>query len=341
MKRIIVTDTHLGVKQGSPLYNDVNIKLFTQICEYAEEHYCEGIIHLGDFFDNRKSINIKVILKALQIIEMLTTTFTEVKLLVGNHDTIYKDDIHNTLLSMFERYQDEIIVDRPEKVFGDILLVPWLFNKEILKNDYKCDTLMGHFEMNGVAMNEAGSVMEGSSLSTGDFKNFKKVYSGHFHTPGKYGNIQYLGSPFHTSFSDVDGKRGFYAHDTDTQEMEFIEFDDYPKFRRIKDTDDPKEVAGLVPGNIVELIFTEDHGINGNLEIIERVKGWQPLTLAPKYVNINESMSQEDIKEEDIEIKDHLGILQEYFDQSEQPEHIKPLMLAKMAEAIYKETIND
>jgi hypothetical protein len=242
---------------------------------------------------------------------------------------------------MFRRYREDIVVDRPEMVYGNILLVPWVFNSDILKNEHKADVLMGHFDILGAIMNESGTESK-FGIDPADFKNFNMVYSGHYHTPGTFSNnIQYLGSPFHTSFNDVEGVRGFWIYDTDGNTCEFVEFTNYPKFRRIKDTE-PWDILkpSFIEGNIVELIFTKDHGIEGNIEIVENVKKLNPLTLIAKYVSIDESMSQEDMVDEDIEIKDHLGILQEYFEYSEQPEHINSTMLSKIAEAVYKETVN-
>lgn len=337
MKYICVTDTHCGIKDGSPLYHDVNERLFAYIFDYAEHNKINQLIHLGDYFHNRKSIPIKSILVALRIADMCDRIFKDTYIITGNHDTIYKDSNDESLLSMFSEYKGITIVNQPFKL-GNILMVPWLFPHEILENLVSADILLGHFEINGCVMNEAGTKAENRFLSQGDFNNFKLVLSGHYHTPGVYGNIQYLGSPFHTSFNDVAGKRGFYVLDDETCEVEFIEFDDYPKFVRIKDTDVWTEE--IVYGNIVEFIFTQDYGINKNIEIVERVKSCSPLTLRVKYVNINEAMSQEDIAEEDIDIKDHLEILQEYYEYSEQPEHINLKVLKKMAEKIYKETVD-
>jgi DNA repair exonuclease SbcCD nuclease subunit len=342
MKSILVADTHLGVRQGIQLYNDINTKLFTQMCEHAEEHNCEGFIHLGDFFDNRESIKIKTILTALSIMEMLDRTFPEIRLIVGNHDTIYKDDVYNSLLRIFERFREDIIVDRPQMMYGNILMVPWLFDTEIFENHHKADILMGHFDIVGCKMNEHGSISEhGYNIS--DFKNFEQTYSGHYHTPGVYepNTICYLGSPFQTTFNDVGGQRGFYEFNHDTHACKFIEFTDYPKFIRVRDTDQFDEMKpSYIKGNIVELIFTEDHGIEGNIAIVEQVKNMEPMTLNAKYVSIDDSMSQEDIVEEDIEIHDHLDMLREYYNYSEQPEHIDIKMLNKMTETIYKEIID-
>ncbi len=336
MKHIIVTDSHSGVKKGGELYHEVNENLFAELSDYALENGITSLIHAGDFFDNRKSITNKTVLSALRIAERINDVFGHIFLITGNHDTIYKDDIEQSLLKMFEKYKNITIVNEPMSCFK-IRLLPWLFPQEELKNKDNHDILIGHFDVSGATMNESGSISQGG-IKQKYFKNWKMVLSGHFHTPGKYSNIQYLGSPFHTSFNDVAGTRGFYVLDDDTLELEFIEFTNYPHFIRVKDTDDVSNCD--IKGNIVELIFTRDHGINDNITIIENFKRANPLTLTPKYVKIEESMSDEDING-DIEIKDTLGILLDYLESCDLPDHINPLVLGKIGESVYKETVDN
>jgi DNA repair exonuclease SbcCD nuclease subunit len=314
--------------------------LFDSIYEYAEQNDIKTLMHLGDFWHNRKSIDIKSLLVGLGVADNVNTVFDDTYIITGNHDTIYKDDIKISLLSVFNKHENIHIINEPTSL-GNILMLPWLFDSDMLKNDEAVhDILLGHFDISGCNMNSSGFSKKDARYKQSDFSDFKLVLSGHYHTPGVYGNIQYLGSPFHMTFNDVGSTRGFYVLDTNTLELEFIENQRFCKYVRIKDTDDPADVAGLVPDSIVEFVFTKDWGIEKNLEIIERVKSWSPHTLIPKYVNIEESMSQEDIAEEDIELKDHLEILLEYYDYSEQPEHIDVKMLKQMAKKIYEETVN-
>ncbi len=336
MKHVIVTDTHLGVKQGAVLYHGVTEMLFANIFDYAENNGITSLIHAGDFFDNRKTITNKTILCALRIGANINKVFGHAYFITGNHDTIYKDDIEQSLLKMFDQHQNITIVREPIKTYN-MMLVPWIFPDELLENPDNLDVLIGHFDIAGAVMNESGTESK-HGLKQSEFKNWKMVLSGHFHTPSVYGNIQYLGSPFHTTFNDVAGTRGFYVLDDESLELEFIEFTDYPHFIRVKDSDDV--VTDQIQGNIVELIFTQDHGISENISIIERFKNARPLTLIPKYVKIDESMSEDDIDLE-VDVKDHLGILLDYFEQSEQPEHINMMMINKVAEKIYKETVSE
>ena len=341
-KYILVTDTHIGVKYGSSLYHNVTKRLFATIFDYATHNKIDKLIHLGDFWDNRKTVSIKTILTGLSVIDNINKVFKETYLIIGNHDTIYKDSIEDTLLTMFLKYENVSVIKEPTYIHN-ILLLPWMFSPEILENEKKVDICMGHFDINGCVMNEAGSRAENKHLSQSDFKKFKLVLSGHYHTPETYNNIRYLGSPFHTSFNDVAGTRGFYVLDNESCELEFIEFTDYPKYIRVKDTDNPEKIASLVPNNIVELIFTKDYGLNGNIELVERVKNLNPLTLMPKYVMMKEIMSHNDNseqREQEVEVKDHLGLLQEYYGCSELPEYINVSVLNEITKKIYEEVTN-
>jgi hypothetical protein len=55
------------------------------------------------------------------------------------------------------------------------------------------------------------------------FTNFENVYSGHFHHPSRYGNIEYLGTPYEMTWSDYNGSRGFHVFDTEDRSMIKIE----------------------------------------------------------------------------------------------------------------------
>ena len=107
-----------------------------------------------------------------------------------------------------------------------LLFVPWICadNKDhtldlIKKTD--ATTVFGHLELQGFQMYKNLPAHGGDSVDM--FAKFEDVYSGHFHTRSKSGNVQYLGAACEYSWSDFDDARGFNIYDTKTGKMKFIQ----------------------------------------------------------------------------------------------------------------------
>jgi len=336
MKYVIVTDTHLGIKKGNSVYIQSNINLFDQICTYANSNNIKGFIHAGDFFDTRKSISVDVIEISLNIIEKLENTFRYIYMIIGNHDTYLKNQIKPTSLSIFKEHTNVYLIDEPYQI-DNMLLLPWLFDKQIL-NTIHADICIGHFDINGVIMNASGFTPLHQRLNVSDFINFKKVLSGHYHVSSITNNIQYLGSPMQFTFNEINETTGFYTIDTETLKLEFIEFTDYPKHVKLKDIEDISNID--IKGNNIEIIFTKDHGIDKNTEIINNVYLKNPNTLKVQYYNLNETMTSDKIKE-DVSIKSKLDILFDFYSKSDLPDNIKSDMLKNIVKSLYKEVIGE
>lgn len=335
MKSIIVTDTHLGYKKASDLYHDIVCNLFEKIRETAIERHIKTFIHLGDFFDNRKHISLKTLEKAVHIGDLLSETFDESYILIGNHDTHTKNSLYPTSLSVFSNHENIYLIDMPT-VIGNIRLFPWLIEAHHLKFLQECPEkiVMGHFEMNGIKLGVSGNMSEKHSLSLSDFSRFDKVLSGHFHLKGSYGNIEYIGNPYHMNFND-GGDRGFYIFDDETLEMEFIKFEGYPKFISYVARIDDVLFDGEFTGDIIRLIFKEDFGITENTRIVEKIKNMNPVGLFIRYdfsSNKEGSDSVLDVKMDSLEM-----IHQHYIDGCIFPENINKSLLKSILEKIYKE----
>jgi hypothetical protein len=50
------------------------------------------------------------------------------------------------------------------------------------------------------------------------FKNFKRVFSGHYHTRSDNNTVFYLGNPYEIYWNDLNDTRGFHIFDTETLE---------------------------------------------------------------------------------------------------------------------------
>ena len=103
----------------------------------------------------------------------------------------------------------------------NIAFVPWV-NSDNQDSTYKqlkkskCPVVMGHLELNGFLAN-AYHVME-HGQDKGIYKDFEKVYSGHYHHRNSQENIHYLGNPYEIYWNDCGDERGFHIFDTETLE---------------------------------------------------------------------------------------------------------------------------
>ena len=325
MSCIIVGDTHLGCHGASQFWHDVNIKLFQHIADTCIRRDIGHVIHLGDFFHDRKSLSLQTIHSAVQTAEILKDF--QVQILLGNHDLFYKYQSKPTSLDIFNAYTNIEIVDTVKTVVIDgqtLTLAPW--NTETIP---ACETLLGHFEVTGFG------IPTKFKYEIGDFANCDSVYSGHFHFPMELSNIKYMGAPFHMVFGESGDRRGY--HIFDHGKLEFVEFTEYPRFLRLVASEDITETQ--VRGNIVKLTYTQDFGNNGNSRILEMVQSYGPVQLYTDFsqMKVGNGEVVEDTRLDSVEVKSGKEILFDYVDSRTLPSHLKVGMLKKVMESLMGE----
>lgn len=334
MKYIVVGDLHLGVKGSSARYHQVALSLVREICQYALTNKIESLIQVGDMFDNRKALTHDTIDTALTIVSMFNDSFLTTHLIVGNHDTSKKDSMFPHALAIFDEFISVNVVDHPFTTSDGILMLPWLFEMDDMIDAKIC---VGHFDINGAMMNSSGTTSKNHMFNFSDFSKYKLTLSGHYHTPNLYQhNVRYIGSPYQLTFNDMGSSRGFYVLDSDTCEVEFIKFSDYP--HHFSYTDKSTDISNI-EDHIVRLTFTESHGIDGDKEIIERFRALNPYILRVNYANVAEGMTEETISES-VMVKEKLDILLDFYDKSALPDSINMVLLKKLTQSIYKEMKN-
>jgi len=323
MSAIIVTDTHCGIYNASPLWHNIVIKLFKHIADTCIRENISEIIHLGDWFHDRKSLNIQTIQTCLDIMDIIKDF--HISIVIGNHDLFYKNSIKPTSLSFIQMFDNVEIIDMNKTIRLDgykVSLVPWIADE--IPNT---DILFGHLEITN------SNILQRFKYSENDFKHCGKVYSGHFHTPMKFANIEYIGAPYHMTFND-SGSRGYYIFDNG--DLRFVEFENFPKFKKIiasLDNIDSDEIKD----NIVKLIYTEDFGTEGNQKIIDLVQSFKPLQL---YTDFSQMSIKSDNGFEiidNIEIVDNKQLLFNYIDLKKHPSHINTNTLKRIVSSLLTE----
>lgn len=232
MKIAIINDTHCGIRNSSDIFIDNAEEFYSKVFfPYLKENNIKHILHLGDYFDNRKFINFKAINRNRQhFLQVLRDEKITMDIFPGNHDVYYKNTNNlNSLKELLGHYMNEVnIVSKPTVMNYDGLnigLVPWLNSeneKETLEfiAKAKCSILAGHFDITGSLMMKGVTCEHGLDPSV--FKRYDKVLSGHFHTKSTNGNIHYLGSQLEFYWNDAHDDKFFHILDTKTGEIEEV-----------------------------------------------------------------------------------------------------------------------
>lgn len=227
MKVAIITDTHYGCKKNSKLFHDYFKKFYDEVFfPTLDQENIKTIIHMGDAFDSRKGIDFSALSWAKDnIFDPIKERGIQLYLIVGNHDAYYKNTNEINGIDLLLREYDNIqtFSETKECKVGNlpVLFIPWI-NQDNQEDTFKtiqktnCKVAFGHLELQGFKVNN--SIVMDHGLDSKIFKNFEKVYSGHFHTRSNNQNIFYLGNPYEMFWSDVKDARGFHIFDTETLE---------------------------------------------------------------------------------------------------------------------------
>ena len=90
MKVAIITYSHYGAKKGSKHLHDYFELFYKNVFFPAlEENNVEAVIHMGDAFDSRKSIDYKSLEWSKRVVFDPLKKY-DVHMIIGNHDTYFK-----------------------------------------------------------------------------------------------------------------------------------------------------------------------------------------------------------------------------------------------------------
>ena len=164
MKIAILNDTHCGIRNSSQIFLDNSAKFYIDIFfPECEKQDIKQILHLGDFYDNRKFVNFKALNhNRKHFLNELRKRGMNMDIIPGNHDTYFKNtnDL-NSLKECLGHYMNEIhiIMEPTVMEYGSLkmALLPWI-NQENY-NQYmtfikecKADWLGAHLDINGFEM---------------------------------------------------------------------------------------------------------------------------------------------------------------------------------------------
>ena len=317
-----LTDTHYGCKKGSKHLHDYFELFYKNVFFPAlEEHGVETVIHMGDAFDSRKSIDYQSLEWAKRVVFEPLRKY-EVHMIVGNHDCYYKNTNHvNSPDLLLKTYPNIKTYSSPTntKVGGiDMTFIPWICSEnhdETMKviQKSKAKVAMGHLELQGFRVNK-NLIMEDHGLDSNIFSKFTKVFSGHYHTRSDNGRIFYLGNPYEMYWTDVNDTRGFHIFDTETLEHTPIN-NPYKLFYNLYYEDTPYQTfdAREYENKIVKIIVRKKTKAKDFEKFVDKLytAGIQDLKIIENF----EIQESEDFAIDEEE--NTISILNRYIDESE------------------------
>jgi predicted phosphodiesterase len=339
VKVCVISDTHYGARKGSKLFQDYFEEFYKNVFfPTLEKKEITTVLHLGDAFDSRKSIDYQSLEWTKRVVLDPLLKY-DVHMLVGNHDAYYKNtNSVNSPSLLLQNYSNIITYSDPEVIkIGNlnVLLIPWICadNEEktlrLIKNS-GCKVAMGHLELNGFQAYRGHTMDDGMDSIV--FDNFTKVFSGHYHTRSNNGTVFYLGNPYEIFWNDVNDTRGFHIFDTETLEHTPVN-NPYKMYYVIYYDDDNYQTFDTreYENKIVKVIVRKKSNTKKFEKFIDKL-----YTSNVSELKIVENLQIEENENfETYESEDTLSILNRYVEESEIS--LDKSIVQKMLHEIYRE----
>ena len=347
MKLAIISDTHCGIHNSSDIFIAYQENFYNNVFfPYLAENNIKNIIHLGDYYENRRQINVKALNSNREVfLDRLRADNITMDIICGNHDTYFKNTNElNSLKELMGHYINEVnIIMDPSVLDYDGLkfgFVPWICPE----NEKKChdflkncaaDVIGGHFELNGFDMLRGVPCTHG--MSAENLHRFELVLSGHYHVKSNQDNIHYLGSQMEFFWNDAHDDKFFHILDTETRELTPVR-NPLTMFQRVY-YDDTKEDysefdTSRFDNQFVKVVVMNKSDSFTFDRFVDRVMQRDVYDL-----KIQEDFSEftgENVSDEGIEIEDTTSLLSAYVENVEtalDKERIKNEVLDLMTEA--------
>ena len=208
-KAIVFTDLHFGLKSNSQLHNEDCLSFIKWATDLGKKNGCNTALFLGDWNNNRASINILTLNYSIKALEHLNANFDRVFFIPGNHDLYYRDkrDIQSV---EWAKHLKNVTICNDWLNEGDVIIAPWLVGDDHKKiSKLRGRYTFGHLELPHFLMNAMVAMPDHSEIKREHFSHFEHVFSGHFHKRQTSNNITYIGNCFPHNYADAgDDERG-------------------------------------------------------------------------------------------------------------------------------------
>lgn len=239
IKAAYFTDIHFGKHSNSSIHNQDCLDFIDWFIENVKsDNSIDHIVFLGDWNENRSSLNISTLNYSFQGAKKLNELGLPVFFIIGNHDLYQRHtrDIHSVI--PFSEFSNFILIDKItyiDYVGHGTLFCPFLFHEEYkeLQKYRELKIWNGHFEFKGFQITGYGTKMP-TGPDPIDFIGPKRIFTGHFHKRQIEDNICYIGNAFPMDFSDTnDNERGMAIYEYENDDLQFINWEECPKYLKI------------------------------------------------------------------------------------------------------------
>lgn len=353
-KIALISDVHFGCRNNSEIYLEIIKKLFTQtLANILDTNNITDVRILGDLFDCRNNINVRTLNVAMDVFRWYKINKPNIKfkILLGNHDIYYKNRIDVNSIEFLRNLGNIEVIDAvtTETLCGkSIISYPWLVpgsNEHshflsIANGTKKYDLCLGHFEVRGFEISKG--VYDTENLEVSLFKNFGKVYTGHYHLRNTIENVSYLGCPFQQTWGDYGDEKGITILNVEDNTSQFIRNESSPEFLKIFVDDlQNKNISKLkrIKGNHVKFMIDKKVDESWIIKARAKIESCEPLTFEVENTIIETQLDDTDI---DItKISDPFSLLMECVENITLEEDIDKTELKKYLMDIYSESLKE
>lgn len=305
MKILITADWHS--KKG------IQSKLTVDFLDYIQEYYLENgldyIFVLGDIFHKSSNIKNEAFVPLFMKLFEMKENGINFKFLVGNHD-IYNVD-YDTLVDTFTPLGEVIKEYKQIEFDGEIFdFLPYTKNEGDIPEEGKY--LFTHVPIANFTFDNAFHATEKHAFPFEKFEDFSQVFTGHFHKHQHIKNVTYVGSPNQLYRGEVGHIKGFITLDTETENWEFIEYDEAPKYIEITSSDIKNLKSLDIKGNFVVVYIDEKIQDFAKLKFLLYEYG--AIDVIPVFIKEEDDVQVEEIEySKDIEdiTKEFIGSIED------------------------------
>ncbi len=313
----MITDTHLGVRNSSTEWLEIMKEYFYDFfipLLKREKKPGDFLVHVGDVFDSRHSLNLLVMNEGINIFEAISKVMPVV-IILGNHDIYKKNSNDVNSVKVLKWVPNIRVLEEPEVITVSgkkLLFMPWrathFDESECIANN-PADFLFCHTDVQGLKFNK--NTMIESGLDLQELKAFRKIYAGHIHYAQSKGNFRMLGCPYPMTRSDINNEKGVWCLDIETEEEHYYPNTVSPKFIRLlfekvleMEEDEAKE---YFRNNFVDILVDPKWSLNFPFSVFaDDMKGYRRLDFIPRMANVEDEdgmlLESQDAEIEQIDI---------------------------------------